>query len=43
MLSTWASGDIEEPGTLKGHLAEFVACLGPEVAEEMVVDFRSGR
>ncbi|OJD35518.1 arginine-trna-protein transferase [Diplodia corticola] len=36
-LVTWDKGTITDKTSLKGHIAEMAACLGPEVAKEMIV------
>lgn len=35
----WERGTLDDPGALKCRIGELVACVGPEVAEEMVVKF----
>lgn len=35
----WESGDIRDPKSLKGIIAELVACLGADVARQVVVSF----
>ena len=37
-LRTWNQGNVEDTGTLKGIVAELAACVGAEVAGEVVVD-----
>ena len=37
-LRTWNQGQVEDTGTLKGIVAELAACVGAEVAGEVVVD-----
>ncbi|KAG8626640.1 hypothetical protein KVT40_005585 [Elsinoe batatas] len=42
LLQSWHDDpDITRPDTLKGVIAEMAACVGPEVAERMAVDFGS--
>ncbi|KAL1617854.1 Arginyl-tRNA--protein transferase 1 [Neofusicoccum ribis] len=36
-LVTWDQGTATDKVSLKGHIAEMAACVGPEVANEMVV------
>ncbi|OMP84652.1 Arginyl-tRNA--protein transferase 1 [Diplodia seriata] len=36
-LVSWDKGTITDKSSLKGHIAEMAACLGPEVAKEMIV------
>lgn len=36
-LVTWDKGTVTDKSSLKGHIAEMAACVGPEVAKEMVV------
>ncbi|EKG17935.1 Arginine-tRNA-protein transferase [Macrophomina phaseolina MS6] len=36
-LVTWDKGAVTDKGSLKGYIAEMAACVGPEVAREMVV------
>lgn len=36
-LVAWEDGDILDPRSLKGFIAEFAACVGPKVAKTMVV------
>lgn len=31
--------DIRDPSTTKGLLAEFVACIGPELVKDVALDF----
>lgn len=38
-LVSWDSGDVRKADTLKGIVAELVACVGPEVAGQIVVKF----
>ena len=38
-LAAWEGGDIKDPASLKGIIAELVACLGPDVARQVVVAF----
>ncbi|KAF2256767.1 arginine-tRNA-protein transferase 1 [Trematosphaeria pertusa] len=38
-LMAWESGDIRDPKSLKGIIAELVACLGADVARQVVVSF----
>ncbi|KAF2190853.1 hypothetical protein K469DRAFT_733482 [Zopfia rhizophila CBS 207.26] len=38
-LVAWRKGDLREPQTLKGIIGELVACVGPEVAPQLVVNF----
>ncbi|PVI05842.1 arginine-tRNA-protein transferase 1 [Periconia macrospinosa] len=38
-LMAWEDGDIKDPKSLKGIIAELVACLGPDVAKDVVVAF----
>ncbi|CAI6260224.1 unnamed protein product [Periconia digitata] len=38
-LMAWESGDVKDPKSLKGIIAELVACLGPDVAKDVVVAF----
>ncbi|KAF1989084.1 arginine-tRNA-protein transferase 1 [Aulographum hederae CBS 113979] len=38
-LMAWESGDATDPQSLKGIIAEMMACVGPEVAREAVVRF----
>jgi arginyl-tRNA---protein transferase len=35
----WEDGDIRNPKSLNGIVAELVACLGPQVAKQVVVAF----
>ncbi|KAF2273327.1 arginine-tRNA-protein transferase 1 [Westerdykella ornata] len=37
-LVTWESSPMTDPNSIKGMLAELVACLGPEAAPQIVVD-----
>lgn len=37
-LRTWHQGKVEDTGTLKGIVAELAACVGPEIAVQVVVD-----
>lgn len=37
-IVTWEQGTPQDPRTLMGVVAELAACVGPEVAREMVVD-----
>lgn len=37
-LVSWDNGDLREPHSVKGIIGELVACLGPEVASQVVVD-----
>ncbi|KAF9639697.1 Arginine-tRNA-protein transferase [Lasiodiplodia theobromae] len=36
-LVTWDQGTITNKSSLKGHIAEMAACIGPDVAKEMIV------
>jgi arginine-tRNA-protein transferase len=36
-LVSWGTGSIKDPRSVKGIIAELVACLGPEVAAQVVV------
>jgi hypothetical protein len=36
----WSEWDIHDQWTPKGIVAQLAACVGPEVAKDMVVDFR---
>ncbi|KAF2141222.1 uncharacterized protein K452DRAFT_318885 [Aplosporella prunicola CBS 121167] len=36
-LVAWEQGAVTDKRSLKGHISELVACVGPEVAGEMVV------
>lgn len=38
-LVVWEEGDFLDPTSIKGAVAELAACLGTEVAAEMVIDF----
>ncbi|GAB7348983.1 hypothetical protein MBLNU459_g7964t1 [Dothideomycetes sp. NU459] len=38
-LVSWEDGDILEPHSLKGIVAEYAACVGPKIAREAVMDF----
>jgi len=38
MLVTWDSKTILDHKSIKGLVAELVACTGPEVAKEVIVD-----
>lgn len=38
-LQTWEDGNIEDSSSLKGIVAEFVACVGPDVAKQVILDF----
>lgn len=40
-LASWDEGSELEPDTLKGVIAELAACIGPALAQEIVVDFMS--
>jgi arginine-tRNA-protein transferase len=35
----WEDGNIKDPTSLKGIVAELVACVGPEVAKQVVIAF----
>lgn len=37
-LVSWNDGDIRQPHSIKGIIGELVACVGPEVASQIVVD-----
>ena len=37
-LHSWDDGDVRQPHSIKGIIGELVACLGPEVASQIVVD-----
>ena len=37
-LLSWDDGDVRQPHSIKGIIGELVACLGPEVASQIVVD-----
>ncbi|KAF2016875.1 arginine-tRNA-protein transferase 1 [Aaosphaeria arxii CBS 175.79] len=39
VLTSWETGDIRQPATIKGIIAELVACIGPDVAKETAVSF----
>ena len=41
-LVSWETASITDMGSLKAKFAEFAACVGPEVAKEITVDFRRG-
>lgn len=36
-LLSWDDGDVRQPHSIKGIIAELVACLGPEVASQGIV------
>ena len=38
-LVSWTDGSDTDGTTIKGKIAEFAACVGPEVVGEIVVDF----
>lgn len=38
-LVSWDTGDVRDPRSLKGIIGELVACLGPDVAKQVTVDF----
>ncbi|KAL1305172.1 hypothetical protein AAFC00_002093 [Neodothiora populina] len=38
-LQTWDDGDVLDGTSLKGIVAEFAACIGPEAAKGVIVDF----
>ncbi|KAF2866165.1 arginine-tRNA-protein transferase [Massariosphaeria phaeospora] len=38
-LIAWDDGDIRDPQSIKGIIAELVACIGPDVARRVVIDF----
>lgn len=38
-LVSWDTGDLKDPRSIKGSIGELVACLGPEAAWQVVVDF----
>jgi arginine-tRNA-protein transferase len=35
----WEDGDVKDSRSLKGIVAELVACVGPEVAKQVVITF----
>ena len=41
-LVNWESGSEDDIGSLKGIFAEFAACVGPNVAREIIVDLSRG-
>lgn len=41
--SVWAMEDIHKLGSLKSRIAELAAVLGPDVLEQIVLDFRRSR
>lgn len=38
-IVSWNDGSETDPSSIKGVIAEFAACLGPELVEGVVVDF----
>jgi arginyl-tRNA---protein transferase len=38
-IVSWHDGSETDPASIKGAVAEFAACLGPELVEGVVVDF----
>lgn len=38
-LMAWEDGNVKDPSSLKGIVAELVACLGPTAAKQVVVAF----
>lgn len=38
MLVVWDENTIRDHDSMKGIVAELVACVGPDVAKEMIVD-----
>ncbi|KAF2785701.1 arginine-tRNA-protein transferase 1 [Melanomma pulvis-pyrius CBS 109.77] len=38
-LSSWRAGNLRDPESLKGIVAELVACIGPDVARQVTVGF----
>lgn len=41
-IVTWAEGDVTDSSTIMGIMAELVACIGPKLAGECVVDLGRG-
>lgn len=39
-LEPWREGSMVDPLSIKGIVTEFAACVGPEVANEIVIDWR---
>lgn len=37
-LQSWRSGSVMDAGSLKGMVAEFAACLGPDGVQQVIVD-----
>ncbi|KAK4950032.1 Arginyl-tRNA--protein transferase 1 [Elasticomyces elasticus] len=38
-LVSWDGGSVVDSSSLKGLVAEFVACIGPKLAREVLVSF----
>lgn len=38
-LMAWENGDLRDPHSIKGIIGELVACIGPDVARQVAVDF----
>ncbi|KAF2263244.1 arginine-tRNA-protein transferase 1 [Lojkania enalia] len=38
-LKSWGKGNMRKSRTFKGFIAELVACIGPEAAREVVIDY----
>lgn len=41
-IVSWNQGDELDPTSIKGVVAELAACLGPDLAETVIVDFSRG-
>jgi len=41
-IVSWARGNVLDPATVKGRIAEFAAAVGPDVAREVTADFGRG-
>jgi arginine-tRNA-protein transferase len=39
-LAVWSTQDVQEFGSLKSRIAELVAAIGPDLMDQVCIDFR---